>query len=156
MYLVATGRSFHPPFPYHHEHDSLAHIFHDLSLSTEEICRLSQGREIYTVGPSNPIQALSYAQAPLCSNLPGSRTLINSFGPLGFFFKKPIRGFARGSFRSWLRKHQDFEDCGMDIISAVIIFPGFVLRVDTQSAYRFLSCRILLLHCMSRMPLPSK
>lgn len=59
------------------------------------------------------------------SNHPGSRTVISSFGLFAFPFKKPIRGLVRGSFRTWLRKHLDYEEHGVDIISAVRTSPTF-------------------------------
>ncbi|PSR70451.1 hypothetical protein PHLCEN_2v13702 [Hermanssonia centrifuga] len=58
------------------------------------------------------------------SGHPGFRTLFSTFGALhGILFRYPVPGVSIGSFRNWYRKHADFEDFGVDIVSHVSVFP---------------------------------
>ncbi|KAH9947226.1 cytochrome P450 [Amylocystis lapponica] len=50
-------------------------------------------------------------------DFPGFRSI---FDPANHLFSKRIRGIAYGNSMSWLTKHQDFVDCGLDIYSAEV------------------------------------
>ena len=50
---------------------------------------------------------------------PWTFTLVSSFGLAGAVFEKPIRFIARGGARNIVRKYLDFQEAGLDIISAV-------------------------------------
>lgn len=68
--------------------------------------------------------------------LPGFRALISSFGILGLFFKEPKRGLWGGRRRFWLRKHLDFEEAGVDIISHIAFLPSvstYLLLADAAA-----------------------
>lgn len=52
---------------------------------------------------------------------PGHFTLVSSFDIFGILISKPIPFIARGGFRSWLKKYDDYRECGVDIISGVSV-----------------------------------
>ncbi|KIP01933.1 hypothetical protein PHLGIDRAFT_131022 [Phlebiopsis gigantea 11061_1 CR5-6] len=76
-------------------------------------------------------------------NHPGSRSVISPFGVAAFLFPDPIPGIYPGSLRTWYYKHRDFEECGVDIISAVSYFPKpeVVLQVADPAAIKEITTR---------------
>lgn len=67
---------------------------------------------IYTVMMDNSC-------AVILSNLPGFWSLVSCFSLLGVIFEEPRRGLTGGRLRFWRRKHLDFQEAGMDVISNV-------------------------------------
>ena len=60
--------------------------------------------------------------------------MIPDYSVLGLFLKKPIRGIAVGSGRQWLRKHDDFSEYGVDIISMVSVpFSSLIIHLSLSS-----------------------
>ncbi|GJE92931.1 cytochrome P450 [Phanerochaete sordida] len=85
-------------------------------------------------------------------NHPGYRTLFPSYGIYSFIFKKPIPGITRGGMSSWKRKHRDFAEFGMDVVSLASVIPtprSMLLVADAAAIKEITSSR-------TRFPKPVK
>ncbi|EKM51238.1 uncharacterized protein PHACADRAFT_263271 [Phanerochaete carnosa HHB-10118-sp] len=63
------------------------------------------------------------------NNHPGYWSLISSFGLLGFMFQEPRRGVIGGNLRFWRKRHLDFQEAGIDVISHTSFFPNVASRL---------------------------
>ncbi|GJE97102.1 cytochrome P450 [Phanerochaete sordida] len=79
-------------------------------------------------------------------NRPGFWSLVSCFGTLGFMFKEPRRGLTGGSLRFWRRRHLDFDEAGVDILTHISFIPNVracLVLADAAAIKEVTSSRLL-------------